>query len=255
MYNRINIIIPVLGSRTWTGGFTYQANLIEALSTRPDISVYLVKNLDQVVETNESIQLPVKFLQFISQIKRAFQSKFSLVFRGYNKELTQKLNRYTFAQCNVLFTHNNAHLLSKNNLLKLYWIPDFQHVHLSYFFSQDDINERNQRFLHGCEHADIVIVSSKNAQNDLANFAPQYLHKSRISNFVSNVPTGIWDMDPTQLIHRYSIPEKFFYLPNQFWKHKNHLLVFEALSILKSENIFPNIVCTGNPTDYRNPEY
>ncbi|MBK9542294.1 MAG: glycosyltransferase family 4 protein [Bacteroidetes bacterium] len=255
MFNRINIIIPVLGSSSWTGGFTYQSNLIEALRTRPDVSVFLVRNLDQSPDEKTKLKLPAKVIHFISQVRDVLSNKFSLLLRGYNKQLTHKLNRYTIAEMNVLFTHNNAHLLSKNDLLKLYWIPDFQHVHMSYFFSPDEISERNQRFLHGCEHADIVIVSSRNAQNDLANFAPQYLAKSRISNFVSNVPKGIWDIDPLQLISKYSVPEKFFYLPNQFWKHKNHMLVFEALNLLKSENIFPVIVCTGNPTDYRNPEY
>ena len=83
----INIIIPVLGSRTWTGGFTYQANLIEAFDTW--YKCVSGKNLDQVVETNESIQLPVKFLQFISQIKRISKQIFTRFFRGYNKELTQ----------------------------------------------------------------------------------------------------------------------------------------------------------------------
>ncbi|HRH65248.1 MAG TPA: glycosyltransferase family 1 protein [Bacteroidia bacterium] len=255
MFNRIHIIIPVLGSSSWTGGFTYQANLIEALKTRPDVSIYLVRNLDQTYESIEPKSLSGRIFHFISQIKKTITNKFSLVVRGYNRELTKKINRYTTAQINVLFTHNNAHLLSRNNILKLYWIPDFQHVHMSYFFSQEEINERNQRFLHGCEHADIVIVSSKNAQKDLAEFAPQYLSKSRISNFVSNVSKGIWELNPDHLLSKYSIPEKFFYLPNQFWKHKNHVLVFEAMHILQAENIFPVLICTGNPADYRNPEY
>jgi glycosyltransferase involved in cell wall biosynthesis len=155
----------------------------------------------------------------------------------------------------VLFTLNHAHLLSKNRIIKLYWIPDFQHVHLSYLFNPEEIKARDSRFREGCKHADIVIVSSKNAQKDLADFAPDQLHKSRISNFVSNVPKNIWDKDPSILISKYGIPEKFFYLPNQFWKHKNHITVLESLKILKDKGIRPSIVFTGNPTDYRNPEY
>jgi hypothetical protein len=33
------------------------------------------------------------------------------------------------------------------------------------------------------------------------------------------------------------------------------LAVFEALKLLQEENIFPYIVCTGNPVDVRNPGY
>ena len=44
-------------------------------------------------------------------------------------------------------------------------------------------------------------------------------------------------------------------MPNQFWKHKNHLLVIDAIKILTVE--FPNIliVCSGQTKDYRNPDY
>lgn len=49
------------------------------------------------------------------------------------------------------------------------------------------------------------------------------------------------------------MPEKFFYLPNQFWKHKNHIIVFEALRILQKQGIKPFVVFTGNPVDTRNP--
>lgn len=255
MLNRINILIPVLGSKAWTGGFTYQANLIEALRTRQDVNIFLLKHLDSIQETTSEQNQKIPFTAGVRNFFRAVSNKASLSLFGYNATLTKKLKRFTTAPLNVLFTHNTAHLLNKNNLLKLYWIPDFQHLHMSYFFTEEDLQDRNHRFLHGCEHADIIILSSHNAQKDLAQFAPQYLYKSRISNFVAGVPEGIWDKDPSGLLNKYKIPEKFFYLPNQFWKHKNHLLVFKALHLLKQENIFPKIVCTGNPTDYRSPEY
>jgi glycosyltransferase involved in cell wall biosynthesis len=53
----------------------------------------------------------------------------------------------------------------------------------------------------------------------------------------------------------YNLPEKFFYLPNQFWKHKNHELVFQAVKALKEKGEKILIVCTGSPFDYRHPGY
>lgn len=34
----------------------------------------------------------------------------------------------------------------------------------------------------------------------------------------------------------HGLPERYFYLPNQFWQHKNHLLVIDALALLKQEH-------------------
>ncbi|MFM7217970.1 MAG: glycosyltransferase family 4 protein [Bacteroidota bacterium] len=251
MAERINIIIPSLGSSSWTGGFTYQANLIEALKTREDVRIFLVKNLDGNNQVNGKRQFIAKW----TQRYHAASYKLSMFFRGYDKNLTDKIRRFDTSTTNALFTLNHAHLRSQNNILRLYWIPDFQHVHLSYLFSDEEIKERNQRFHSGCKYADVIIVSSKNAQKDLARFAPEHLHKSQVSNFVSNVPENIWAEEPSTLLTKYNLPEKFFYLPNQFWKHKNHLTVLEALWNLKKRGVIPHIVFTGNPTDYRNPEY
>lgn len=252
MADRINIIIPTLGSSFWTGGFTYQSNLIEALKNRNDVRIFLVKNLEGGAASDDN--LPPLFRSIVQHYKAA-TFKTSMLLRGYDKQLTQRLRRFDNASINVLFTLNHAHLLSNNRMLRLYWIPDFQHVHLSYLFKQEEILQRNIRFQLGCQHADVIIVSSINAQNDLAKFAPEYLSKSRVSNFVSNVPEDIWEKNPAVLLEKYHIPEKFFYLPNQFWKHKNHLTVLEALKILKQRGIHPTVVFTGNMSDYRNPEY
>ncbi len=251
MFNRINILIPVLGSRTWTGGFTYQSNLIEALRARMDTSIFLIGYFDNPVSDSQE----KTWFSAINNLYRRIEYKLSMWLLGYDIRLSRKVRLFATGQYNALFTHNNYHLKIKANLLKLYWIPDFQHLHLSYLFTQQELEERSRRYLDGCRYADIVFLSSKNAQHDLESFAPQYLSKSRISNFVANVPERLWTLDPNSLCSKYQLPEKFFYLPNQFWKHKNHVVVFEALKLLQSEGIAPVIVCTGNPTDYRNPDY
>lgn len=54
---------------------------------------------------------------------------------------------------------------------------------------------------------------------------------------------------------KYILPKKYFYLPNQFWKHKNHITVFMAVKFLKDNGININVVCSGCTEDYRNMEH
>ncbi len=42
---------------------------------------------------------------------------------------------------------------------------------------------------------------------------------------------------------------------NQFWAHKNHGVIFQALADLAARGIRPSIVCTGALVDYRKPDY
>ena len=57
------------------------------------------------------------------------------------------------------------------------------------------------------------------------------------------------------MIGEYQLPPKFFYLPNQFWKHKNHIVVIEALGLLKQQGFDAVVAVTGNPLDPRHPGY
>jgi glycosyltransferase involved in cell wall biosynthesis len=45
------------------------------------------------------------------------------------------------------------------------------------------------------------------------------------------------------------------YLPNQFWVHKGHRVVVEALAQLRASRPDIVVVCTGNPSDHRAPQY
>jgi glycosyltransferase involved in cell wall biosynthesis len=51
----------------------------------------------------------------------------------------------------------------------------------------------------------------------------------------------------------YQLPERYFYLPNQFWKHKNHRTVIEALRILRQEGYHTVVAASGRTEDYRHP--
>ncbi len=52
---------------------------------------------------------------------------------------------------------------------------------------------------------------------------------------------------------RYALPERFFYLPNQFWKHKNHAMVIRAVALLRDRGIGVVVAASGTQADPRHP--
>jgi glycosyltransferase involved in cell wall biosynthesis len=50
---------------------------------------------------------------------------------------------------------------------------------------------------------------------------------------------------------KYGFKGPYFHLPNQFWAHKNHLVVLKAVKHLKQSGISVQVLCTGNTKDYR----
>jgi len=116
----------------------------------------------------------------------------------------------------------------------LCWIPDFQHRRMPEFFQPQELRQRDGLFLRMCETCTTIIVSSHDAQNDLARFAPSAVAKSRVLQFVSGLCDVERQENLTELRARYGFVGPYFFLPNQFWAHKNHRLVVDALAILKA---------------------
>jgi len=62
--------------------------------------------------------------------------------------------------------------------------------------------------------------------------------------------------DPTKAVQKYELPAKYLMFPGQFWVHKNHLMLFEAIRILVQEKRLDVVLlCSGRQSDYRFPEH
>lgn len=93
------------------------------------------------------------------------------------------------------------------------------------------------------------------ARADLVKFAPEQENKARVLRFADCSASGMQGTSGDILREKYALPEKYFLVPNQFWAHKNHRVVIEALSILKGRFPELRVVATGSTSDVRNPEY
>jgi len=244
----IKIVINELGGAQWTGGITYRNNLLKAIKTKgpTDQIVCLSSNPENsgLDPSFKIIKIQTRFNAIEKALSRVLKSFFVFDYSLYITTKSEKPD--------VLFPHS---LYIGNNASLIFWIPDFQFVHLPHLYPSGYV-EMNRKKLDGYfKKAKIIVVSSEDALKDLKLFLPQHVSKTRVMRFVAHVPERLYLDDPKEAIATYNLPSDFIFLPNQFWSHKNHLAVFEALKLLQDENIFPYIVCTGNPVDVRNPGY
>ena len=135
------------------------------------------------------------------------------------------------------------------------WIHDFQHKHLPELFLSKENEQRDDLFERLSASSSRVVLSSEDARRDFEQFLPSHAEKARVLRFVAQVPPDIYDTDPGWICDEYCLPDRFVYLPNQFWVHKGHRLVIEALAQLRASRPDVMVVCTGNTADHRNPMY
>lgn len=135
------------------------------------------------------------------------------------------------------------------------WIPDLQHCHLPKLFSAEEIKARDRSIGTIAGAPGVVVFSSEAAASDFRRFFPGYRATPRVWHFHSLIDLS-GNTTATDLRNRYGVPEKFVYLPNQFWAHKNHITVLKALTILrKTHGLTVPLVCTGAHSDRRNERH
>jgi glycosyltransferase involved in cell wall biosynthesis len=156
---------------------------------------------------------------------------------------------------NIDLLSHSGYLGSNSGIKTLAWLYDFQFIHLPEYWKTKHIRWAEQRYKASCKQCNGVIVSSNSALDDLNRFAQNSKVPKHVLQFVSN-PINFSKLSAKEEISAiYKLPEKYLYLPNQFWSNKNHSLVIDALGILKKQNFEATIVCTGKTLDGRRPEY
>lgn len=151
-------------------------------------------------------------------------------------------------RCDVVFNVQNQHVPVVR------WIPDFQHCVLPEMFTSEEIALRNNKFPEDIRHAAVVQLSSRAMREECRQFYPDALEKVSLLPFVVDIPENIYHEHFRRHGIFQKIPERYLYLPNQLWKHKNHQIVFRTAAALKDNSgIELPIVCSGNMHDRRNP--
>jgi glycosyltransferase involved in cell wall biosynthesis len=136
----------------------------------------------------------------------------------------------------------------------IYWIADFQDRHMPELFSERELEMRRRKQSFIASRRAHIIFSSETALHDFTTFYPEYCCQTYVVPFTVTHPSleGIIQED---LVKKYDLSPRYFFLPNQFWKHKNHILVLQALKIMQERGLTTQVVFTGKEEDYRNPEH
>ena len=248
----LNVFFAENTSQDWLGGLNYYTNLFTALQKieNPKIKPYILK------QGNQASNILYKYAEILN-VKKTLYYYFikKILFPILHKDFD--IRRYAVKHTSVKIdavSHSDAEI----NLPRILWIADFQHLHLPQMFTQVQLDERNKKLRKAVEESETVILSSNDAFNDFKKIYPEFSEKCEILNFVAIPQENIYSITDEiagATKEKYNLPEKYFYVPNQFWKHKNHKIVLEAISILKQQNINVHVVFSGNTNDVRNPGY
>lgn len=239
-------------NENWIGGTYYVENLISALNHLSDqLKPWLIIYTDdenQFFNLGKKIEYPyLKNRTYIRSLS-FFEKAVNKVYRNVSGK------NYFFPFYNdvdIIFPAKNEHRFLKEQKF-LYWIPDFQEHFYPEFFSEKEIWDRRSYQQTIINNAKFIVFSSETVKKHFNQIYPTNCLKQFVVRFaVTHHPAN----DNADLNERLQLPKHFFLCSNQFWKHKNHIVILEALQILKHKGLEAFVVFTGKNHDYRHPEY
>jgi len=252
MAKRRKVALVYQYNENWIGGTYYIENLVKALMRLPKCNRPFLYALTEKEEDYAKLQ---HIAGDTGIVKGSFFKKHNILKQVINRisnKLSQKnLFGYHRSGINVLFPAdiNNHNIPGVENL---YWIPDFQEHYLPDFFSKEEIANRKQYQQEIANKGKYIVFSSEVAKKHFNEIYP----KSDIKQFVLPFAvshSGIEAVD--EVIVKYKLPANFYICSNQFWRHKNHKIILNALALLKQKGIDVHVAFTGKEYDFRYPDY
>jgi len=263
-----NLYMVMTGGVHWMGGVQYTRNLLHSLSLlpsrkRPNVVLSVgakTKNTkDSRGDCFSSEFLHYPFVRIINEPRWvSFLHKFMRRKFGVSaSKIAGFVTRYfcwDVERCSVAFPVKGHPL--PYNIERVLWIPDFQYKVMPDNFPQENRDKRDQLYAEMLESKSLLVVSSQSVANDFAHYFPEHSDVPvRILRFRSFMRDADYAADAVKICESYQLPEKFIYLPNQFFLHKKHDVAFKALAKLKQAGVNISLVSTGSSADFRASDY
>jgi len=252
----LRVAFTLISSTRWTGGYNYLLNLFAALAQFQSSNIKPVLFCGE--DAAEQDLLPFKELTSIEVIR-------STVFNSSNRSwrLLDSVLTGNDSKAARIFSENSIDVVFENavfygwrfSIPVIAWMPDFQHRRLRDHFGFSAYWRRELGFRMQVFSGRLLMLSSEDARSDCESFYPGSKGRTAVVRFAVPIPDELVLDQPEQIAESYKLPMHFFFLPNQFWKHKNHGLVLKALEKLKASGIDITVAATGNPNDPRHPDY
>lgn len=252
----VRVGFTLIGGHRWTGGRNYLLNLLGAISSyqqkhiAPVVFTGTESGADELAEVRKIPGLELVVSPIWDAARKSRQTLNALLL-GRDRAIVRQLREYAID----VFFEAACYIGWRSGIATIGWIPDLQHRVMPELFTWRLWLRREIGIQVQVRSKRIVMLSSGSARNDFSRFYNTALDRTRVVRFAVPSALDVERSAARAVAKSYQLPERYFFLPNQFWCHKNHVLVLEAARILKSRGRPVVIAATGAGQDPRAPRH
>jgi glycosyltransferase involved in cell wall biosynthesis len=253
----VRVAFSLIGGRQWTGGYNYLLNLVRSIAFNVGDRVTPLLLFGSDVRSEE--RAPFERLPGVEVIhapamdrrRRQFASMQALVL-GRDPAVDRLLRTH---RVDIAFEADQF-LGWRCRVPVIAWIPDFQHLSIPANFPWYRWWRRELAYQLQARCGRAVLLSSVDARTACEKHYPAMRGRTHVVRFAVEAPAEASAEQRLAVRRSYGLPERFFYMPNQFWRHKNHLVVADALHWLRErgrDDIV--VVASGKQLDALAPDH
>lgn len=229
--------------------------------------IYYIKNITYSLLLNEKITSKYSLVIFVRE-------KYQSVFTCFDnikietlktdasifEKACKKIELLLKYKIKYIYNYSDANWMGLGKKKAIYWIPDFQNDYYPEFFSEKENKTKQKAVRMILETNTKLVLSSNQAKCDAYQFYDKINVQIKVVHFVSYILPElekITDEYSRLILNKYQLNGKYIYIANQFWKHKNHVIVFEAIKLLLGMGKLKDVefVFTGAPDTRKDIEY
>ncbi len=236
--------VALVDQAGWEGGRLYVENLARCLmrlpaGERPEL---LWLGGDRALH------------QELLGVKRVVEAQHGSEPRGRLARLTWLARQARHAQCDFMYPYPARWAARGGNA---FWLPDLQHRCLPELFSRRHRLQRDVAYRLFATAAPGIVLSSEAVRADFKRFFKLADGRVRVLRFASPLAEGDVD-EASEAFEKVmtQLPERYAYVPNQLWRHKDHPTALRAIARIREQTgeTIP-LVFSGERFDHRHPEW
>lgn len=236
------------------GKFQYSISLLEDLSKIKNTNTEVLACYFSELWEPYLEKFAVKRLKIIKQEKWWYKKIYSLLNKFSLMSLIRKLNKISgviYKQINLLspaivFYPGNDKFAYEFDFPSVIPIFDLMHRYEKFPEVSDPLiyKSREKHYKNICKYAKVILVDSELGKKHVIDCYS--VNANKIYVYPYKPPFYIYEYKDVDVVNKYNIPDSFFIYPAQFWEHKNHKIIIEAVKILKEKGEIINFVFVGS---------
>ncbi|MFD2998835.1 glycosyltransferase family 4 protein [Pontibacter toksunensis] len=241
-----------LDSEPYSGGvFQYNQSIIDALESLPkeEYQVYVIYTKDAWRNYLQQYNFITRYV-FISNVDKLI----SRVGRNYFLNSWRKMSPYVHSlyktinslQCDLWVFPTQDHYSYQLDVNAITSIHDLMHRYEDFpeIVQNGEFQLRERLFSNIAKYSGAVLVDSECGKEQVVE--SYGTDKSKIFVLPYVAPPYIFEEEADDFNEKYQLPDKFLFYPAQFWEHKNHDNLFNALSEVKKTYNDIKLVLVGS---------